>query len=92
MGHTTSISEYELARGDGPPPCDCVDVEEPAAKETKTKSNKPKSKKAAPEVEEVDVEALTIPELQAQLDELGVEYSGSDRKADLQEKLYDALG
>jgi len=36
--------------------------------------------------------APSVVELQAQLDELGVEYSGSDRKADLQEKLYDALG
>jgi hypothetical protein len=27
MGHTTSISDYELERGDGPPPCEGVDIE-----------------------------------------------------------------
>lgn len=78
MGHTTSISDYELERGDGPPPCEGVDIEGQAENVV--------------EVEEVDVEALTVAELRAQLDELGVEYASNDHKADLQEKLYAALG
>lgn len=93
MGHTTSISDYELERGDGPPPEPCVDVDEvPAEKDTKTGKSKSKTAKPEEEVEEVDVEALTVAELRAQLDELGVEYASSDHKADLQDKLYDALG
>lgn len=53
------------------------------------------SEEAEPEAEaddEVDVESLTVPELQAQLDAFGVEYDRHDLKADLQQKLYDALG
>lgn len=97
MGHTTKISDYELERGDWIQPCEGYDVEAQAESESKQSKSAPKktqTKKTEPEeeVEEVDVESLTVEELRAQLDELGVDYAASDRKADLQEKLYDALG
>lgn len=48
MGHTTSISEYELERGDGPPPCEGYDIEEQAEKVvTKSKVVEAESKPAA---------------------------------------------
>jgi hypothetical protein len=59
MGYTTSIPEPELERGDGPPPCEGVDIEAARAKEnpapekhpvTKSKviegDDKPESKKS----------------------------------------------
>lgn len=58
MGHTTKISDYEMAHGDGPPPCEGVDIEAPAKTEnpapkvTKSKTvepeKKPPVKKSAP--------------------------------------------
>ena len=43
------------------------------------------------DVEYVDIDALTVHELHQQLDDLGVEYTSDDRKADLQQKLRKAL-
>jgi hypothetical protein len=43
------------------------------------------------EVREIDIEALTVHELKAELDALGVEYTADDRKDDLKALLYDAL-
>lgn len=35
MGHTEKISDYEMARGDGPPPCEGVDIEDHPTKTAK---------------------------------------------------------
>jgi hypothetical protein len=45
MGHTTSISDYELERGDGPPPCEGVDIEV-----SHGKSNAPKEHMSESEI------------------------------------------
>jgi hypothetical protein len=97
MGHTTSISDYELERGDGPPPCDGVDIEAPAeksARQSKVVEPEPKpaakkttaKTKAAPQPEEEEEEPLegwTVNELKDALDEAGIDYPASARKAEL---------
>jgi hypothetical protein len=45
MGHTTKISDYELDRGDGPEPCEGVDIEVKA--KTVEPEDKPEPKKSA---------------------------------------------
>jgi hypothetical protein len=91
MGHTTSISDYELSRGDGPPPCEGYDVEAeaPAEKGAKSKAAKPKAAEPEPE-EEVYLEDLTVPELKEELDARGVEYPANARKAELIELIEQA--
>jgi len=65
---------------DGPTEEQVADEEEPEAEP-----------EPEPQAEVFDVESLTVAELRTELDSLGIEHTHEDRKADLQEKLRDAL-
>jgi hypothetical protein len=81
-GELLAEAEVVEVEDDGPTEEEVVDEEEPAEEF---------EEEAEEEAEGIDVESLTVAQLRAELDLLGVEHDAGDRKADLQQKLRAAL-
>jgi hypothetical protein len=65
--------------------------EESEGEESEVTEEEPEAEAEEPQAEDDLVGSLTVPELQAELERLGVEYERTDRKAELQQKLRDKL-
>jgi HeH/LEM domain len=89
MDHT-SISDYELDRGDGAPPCEGVEVSSTGSMPDKAADDDEDQEEETDDEE--GWEAYTVAELKDTLDRWGVEYPSNARKADLIELAVEAEG
>jgi hypothetical protein len=95
-GELLAEADTEVDEVDGPTEEEVVDEEVPEPEpetepEAEAEAEPEAEAEAEPEAEVFDVETLTVAELRTELDSLGIEHTHEDRKADLQQKLRDAL-